>query len=182
MDFKKWSLVGVAVLALGALAFANMQEAPRDAKVVDLGDGYVRVESSLYTVEVPKGWAVGAETPWGARSMAPEGTKGELGVMTAGPTTASWDELYQTSLYFIMREERGKATPYELSRTRQGYEAMSFSVLDSEGFPARRYVLLKAPSGRALALSVKIPSQASEKQWQVHFERMVRTARLKNPS
>lgn len=165
-------LVGLAALA--ATAFAQS-----DARVTDLGDGYVRVTAETYSIEVPKGWAVGRETRWGQRDAKPADGSGKLGVMTAGPSRASWDDLYRTSLYFIMREDEGTATKYTLSKTAEGLEAMSFSVLDKDGFAQRRYVLVKNTDGRVLALSVEIPSKAGEKKWASHFDRLVKTARFR---
>lgn len=168
-----------AISALALLAVASVAAAdPKDARIVDLRDGYVRVETTGYSIEIPRGWKVGEETQWGQRKAdAPKGS-GELGVMTAGPTRATWDDLYRTSLWFIQREEAGKATPYEVSKTQQGYEAASFSVLDKEGFAARRYVLVRAKDGRVLALSVRIPEPKAEREFARHFDRLVATARL----
>ncbi len=155
--------------------------AQADAKTVDLGDGFVRVVTPAYSVELPKDWKLSAETPWGARKATGPTAKGEMGTMTAGPTLASWESLVRTSLGFILREEKGKPTPYEVSRTEQGYEACSFSVLNASGFAARRYVLLRAPSGRVLALNVKIGDPREEKRLSGAFARMVRTAKLVEP-
>lgn len=162
---------------LTSLLFLALSDLPKDVKVVDLKDGYVRASTPKYSVEIPKGWAVTAETPWGDRKM--RGEDGQLGVMTAGPTTDTWDELYRTSLFFINREERGTATPYTLGKTGQGYESMSFSVKNTEGFASRRYVLVKNDKGLALALSVRILKQDDEKTMQKHFDRMVQSARIK---
>lgn len=140
---------------------------------------FVAIDTDQYSFEVPKGWTVGKETPWGARDVTPEKGKGKLGAMTAGPTTASWEELYRTSLYFIKREEPGDPTPFRLGKTKMGYECMSFEVLNKEKFAARRYTLLKDAKGKALALSVKIPSAKDEKQYAEFFQRMVDTAKLK---
>lgn len=155
---------------------APLPAAPRDAEVVDLKDGYVRVTTREYSIEVPRAWRVSTETPWGQRDAVGDG--GKLGVMTAGASDATWDELYRTSLFFIMRERRGKATPFTVSKTDQGYEACSFSILDEDGFAERRYVLLKAPSREVIALNVRIDDRKSEKELARHFERMVRTARI----
>lgn len=165
-------------LLAGSLALLLLN--PKDAEVVDLKDGFIRVKTSAYSLEVPKGWKVSPETPWGARKMVPTEGRGELGAMTAGPTRASWDDLYRTSLYFIQREEQGKPTPYTVSKTAQGYEAASFTVLDKEGFAARRYVLLKDKNGRVLALNVRIPGRQAEPKLVPIFERMVRTARMES--
>ena len=70
---------------------------------IDSSD-FVLFESDKYSFEVPRGWSVGKETPWGARDITTKSDSGKFGAMTAGPTQASWDELYQTSLYFIKRE------------------------------------------------------------------------------
>ena len=162
-----------------ALTLTMSQEAPRDARTVDLGDGYARVESATYSVEVPKGWTVTEETRWGQRKMKPGQGGGELGVMTAGPTQASWDELYQTSLYFIMREGEGDPTPYEVTKRKDGLEAATFAVLDGSGFAERRYVLIKHPERGLLALSVRVPNKDADAEWTRHFERMVASAKFK---
>jgi len=150
---------------------------PLDAKLVELKDGFVRVETSAYSLEVPKGWVVSKETSFGQREF--DGPKGRMTAMTAnaGPNP-DWDRLYQTSLYFIMREKRGKATPYKISKTSQGYNSCSFTILDDEGFADRRYVLLHSPKGPVLALSVKIPDKKLESELQSAFDRMVKSAKF----
>jgi hypothetical protein len=140
---------------------------------------YVLVETPKYSFEIPKGWKMSEETPWGARDIVASKSDGKLGAMTAGPTKASWAELYQTSLYFIQREAKGEATPFRTGKTKQGYECMSFEVLDKDKFAERRYTLLKNTAGSALALSVKIPSKAQEKQYIAMFQRMVDSAKIK---
>ncbi len=140
---------------------------------------FVLLDTAKYSFEIPKGWNVGSETPWGARDLSPGRGAGKLGAMTAGPTNASWEQLYQTSLYFIQREEPGKPTPFRLGRTKNGYESMSFEVFNRDNFASRKYVLIKDESGNALALSVKIPSKKVEKEYDVYLQRMVDTARIK---
>ncbi|MCU0316608.1 MAG: hypothetical protein MUC92_08450 [Fimbriimonadaceae bacterium] len=154
------------------------QKSPSDAKVVDLKDGYVLVVSASYSIEVPKGWVVSEETRWGQRKAAPEEGRGELGVMTAPPGRQTWDQLYRTSLYFILREDDGKATPYKVTKLENGLEAATFEVLNKEGFANRRYVLVRHPEKGLLALSVRIPGKDQEKEWQKHFERMVKSAKF----
>lgn len=160
------------------LAATILQTTPQDAKLVDLKDGYVRVETATYQLEVPKDWKVTAETRWGQRKFYPEG-KGELGAMTAPPSQQSWDQLYETALYFILRDEEGKPTPYEKTKTKQGYEAASFSVLNKEGFATQRFMMIKHETKGLLALSIKIPSQKDEEKWTGYFKRMVDTAIFK---
>lgn len=144
-----------------------------------LSTAYVTFESESYSFEVPKDWIVGKETPWGARDIIPKGGSGKLGAMTAGPTRASWEELYRTSLYFIKREGEGKETPFRTGKTKQGYECMSFEMINKDGWADRRYTLLKNTAGNALALSVKIPSRKDEKVYLEGFQRMVDTAKLR---
>ncbi len=151
---------------------------PNDAKIVDLKDGFVRVETKSYTFEVPKGWEVGSETPWGARDMTPAKGAGAMGAMTAPPSTQSWDRLYETSLYFITREKPGKATPYVLGKAPQGYETMTFQVVSADGFADRRYTILKSKGNRILALSVKIPGKDQEKKFMDVFDRMIKSAKI----
>lgn len=149
-----------------------------DAKITDLKDGFVRVETASYRIEVPKGWEVSRETSFGQREMtSPEG---KMTAMTApGGGRQGWERLYRTSLFFIMREKEGKATPYSISKTAQGYEACTFSILDKEGFAERRYVILKNPkSENILALSVKIPERKRERELVAAFDRLVKTAVL----
>lgn len=140
---------------------------------------FVLFESDKYSFEVPKGWSVGKETPWGARDITTKSGSGKFGAMTAGPTQAGWDELYQTSLYFIKREGKGKETPYRIGKSKLGYATMSFEVVNPDGFSDRRYVLLKNDNGLALALSVKIPAKAQEKEYAAMFQHMVDTAKFK---
>jgi hypothetical protein len=146
---------------------------------VDLGDGFVKLKTSGYTIELPKEWTVGELMPWGARSITPSPkSPTELGVMTAGVTKQSWAELYKTSLFFVMRQEPGKATPYKVTKMANGYEACSFQVTNDKGFAKRRYVLLKSPKGEAIALSVIIADPKDEKKIAGYFDRMVRTAHI----
>ncbi|MGE0000611.1 MAG: hypothetical protein AB7F50_11490 [Fimbriimonadaceae bacterium] len=160
------------------IAVAALSQFPGDAKVTNLGDGYSRVQTPSYVIEVPTGWDVSEETSWGQRNASPKGAEGELGVMTAPPGRQTWDQLYQTSLYFILRESNGTPTPYRLGRTASGLETASFEVLDASGFAARRFLLVRGNDGRLLALSVRVPSQTANKEWSKHFERMSSTARF----
>jgi hypothetical protein len=167
--------------AVYLLALGQATPPPPDAKLTPLGDGFVRVESATYTIEVPQGWKVSEETPWGQRKAAPKGG-GELGVMTAPPGRQSWESLYRTSLYFILREDpEGQATPYELVKRKDGLEAAQFSVVNKEGFAYRRFFLLRHPSKGLLALSVRIPDRKNEKQWASSFKRMIDTAVFLDP-
>ena len=165
---------------IAALALVPAGQAtPSDVKLESLSDGFVRVKSSVYSVEVPKAWTVGSQTPWGARSITPaKSSQTELGVMTAGVTHQSWDELYKTSMFFIMRQEKGKATPYRLGKTKSGYESCSFEVANEEGFVKRKYVLLKNAKGAAIALSVIIGDQKQDKEVSANFARMVSSAKI----
>lgn len=166
-------LLAAILTILPTMAFG---QAPADAKMKDLKDGFVRVETASYTIEVPKGWTVSRETSFGQRTM--EGNRGTMTAMTAaGGGSQGWERLYRTSLWFISREMPNyKATPYKLSKTSQGYEAASFSMLDDKGFAKARYVLLKAPNGNLLALSVKIPGKSEERELVAQFDRLIRTA------
>lgn len=164
---------------MSVIAGALIQGSATDAKMETLEGGYVRVSTTAYSVEVPKEWIVGAQTPWGARSITPaKESKTELGVMTAGVTKQSWDELYKTSLFFILRQEQGKATPYRLGKTKTGYESCSFEVANTKGIVNRKYVLLKSPKGAAIALSVIIGDPSQDKQISAYFDRMVATAKI----
>jgi hypothetical protein len=147
-----------------------------DTKQTNLPDGFVRVETAAYTIELPPGWSVSRETSFGQREMS----KGEaqMTAMTApGGGRQSWDRLYQTAVYFSTRGG-GKATPYKLTKTKQGYEAMSYSVLDGSGWARTRYMILKSKNGNALALSVKIPGKQREGELTAIFDRLVHTAKI----
>jgi phosphatidate phosphatase APP1 len=169
--------IAIAAFVAGIML---VQTGPKDASMTDLKDGYVRVNAATYTIEVPKDWKVSEETQWGQRKMAPSKSDGELGVMTAPPGRQSWDSLYRTSLFFIMRESpNDKASPYKLTKREDGLEAAVFSVTNPEGFAYKRYVLLRHPEKGLLALSVRIPDRKSEAAWQKHFDRLVKTATFK---
>lgn len=175
--------VAVGIVSAQSRPAASTGNAPADAQITPLRDGYDRVDTKAYRIEVPRGWTVTRETPWGQRKATPASdakASAELGMMTGGQTRATWDELYRTSLYFILREDGGKATPYTLGKSAQGYDTASFSVLDDQGFANRRYVLLRDDAGRLLALSIRIPTRAKEAELMKHFDRMVRTAIIKD--
>lgn len=150
------------------------------APAVCLAEEFIVVDTPKYSFEVPKGWTVGRETPWGARDIEPTKGDGKLGAMTAGPTKATWDSLYETSLYFIRRESKGKPTPYRIGKTKKDYECIRFEYLDESGFASKRYVLLKDADGNALALSVMIPDKKAEKKFVGFFDRMVDSAKIKS--
>ena len=137
---------------------------------------YETLKTDAYSIEIPKGWKVSPETFFGQRKVKPSSGRGELGLMTAPPSRQSWQQLYQTSLFYILREEKGKATPYKLTKTKRGYEAATFDVVNKDGFNSRRYVLIKHPEKGLLAISVSIPEKSTEIEWAKHFKRMVDTA------
>lgn len=165
------SLFSVAAVSIAAL---SIQTSNTPAKMK-----FTQIDTPGYSFEIPEGWNFGKETPWGARDITPKAGFGKIGAMTAGPTTASWDELYETSLFFIQREEKGVASPFKTGKTKQGFECMSFDVTNSEGFADRRYTLMKNSAGKALALSVKIPSREQESEYAAIFKRMVDSAKIK---
>jgi len=160
------------------LASMLLVQLPTDAKVTALGDGYSRIETTSYSIELPTGWQVSEETPWGQRKAHPKSSEGELGVMTAPPGTQTWEQLYQTSLYFILREGSGKPSPYRLGKTESGLETASFEVVDESGFASRRFILIRGKDGRLLALSVKVPSREQDREWSKHFTRLSKSARF----
>ncbi len=164
---------------------------------------YVKLKTTLYTLELPAGWEAGPETPFGQREIKPmratdmgkpaeksveqdsiKGDEGQsLGGMTAmtaqGLTTSSWDQLYKTSLFYITRYDRSdkiKATPYKLSKTKRGLASCSWTMQDAEGVSHARYTILKSPKGPILALSVKFPNKASQKRLDAYFQHVVDTA------
>lgn len=142
--------------------------------ITDLKDGFIRVETKKYTVEVPKGWEVGEETSFGQREFHSD--KGELGTMTGSAKGATWDRLYNTSLYFIQRREKATPTPYRLGKNKKGYETMSFEMIGKDNKPTSKYVILKNSKEEILALSVRIMQGKSEKELAQAFERLVNTA------
>ncbi len=175
------TILSIAVVAGAALAFhfqGNSAQTPpknRGSKMK-----FVLVETPKYSMEIPADWTMGDETPWGATDIIPKVGQGKLGAMTAGPTQASWDELFETSMYFIRREEPGTPTAIREGKTKLGYESASFEVINNKGFASRRYTLLRNGSGNVLALSIKIPSQAEEEAFIKIFRHMVDTAKLKS--
>lgn len=150
---------------------------------------YVEVKTANYTFEVPQGWKVGEETPFGQREMHPSAggkqdeTQGMSSMTGPGLGKRSWQDLYDTSLYFITRyAPKGgemKATKYVLGKSKQGFETCSWSMLDAAGRTIQRHVILKHADGNILALSVKLPPSAATEdaaQLEAHFRHMVNTA------
>ena len=170
-------ILGVGLLQIGFAAQGS--STGKEIKMTKAQKGMTIVETDKYTIEIPDGWKVGNETPWGARDINPQAGSGKFGAMTAGPTNAGWDQLYKTSLGFIKREEPGTETPYHEGKTKNGYESMSFEVANKAGFVSRRYTLIRNSKGNVLALSIRIPSPDVEKEFVSMFKHMVDTAKLK---
>jgi uncharacterized protein YecE (DUF72 family) len=146
-------------------------------ETTDLKDGFLRIETSKYVVEIPKGWEIGEETSFGQREF--HSKKGELGTMTGGSTNSSWDQLYRTSLYFVTRSVPGKPTPYKLGKSKSGYETMSFEMQNVEKKPTAKYVIFKNTKSEILALSVRITDQKNATELEKAFDRMINTAKMK---
>ena len=146
---------------------------------------YRTVTTKNYTIQVPEGWELSAETPFGQREVLPKEGKsqGALTSMTGpGLGKQSWEQLYRTSLYFILREQpKGgmTATLPTMGKTKQGFEAASWSMLDPKKTVVARYVVLKSKADNILALSVKIPEGADRTQLEAIFDRLVSTAVVK---
>lgn len=145
-------------------------------KVLDLKDGFVRVKTPKYEVEVPSGWEVGAQTSFGQREFSSK-KDGQMSAMTGNAREQSWDQLYQTSLFFIKRSIKGTPTPFKVFKSKQGYEAISFSMVVDE-LPVARYVILKNDKKDILALSVKIPTKTARESLGAIFDRLVTTAKM----
>ena len=144
---------------------------------------YRTVTTKNYAIQIPEGWEMGEETPFGQREMSPKAGKGQLTSMTGpGLGKQSWEQLYRTSLYFILREQPAgsmSATRPVMGRSKQGFEAASWSMLDRKKTVVARYVVLKSKADNILALSVKIPEGADRTQLEAIFERLVSTAIVK---
>jgi len=169
-----FAIVGFAAIRSGFVAYGQ-----EETRVSPLPHSFTVVETAKYTIEIPKGWSIGKETPWGARDITPESGAGQFGAMTAGPTKAGWNELYKTSLFFIKQEEPGTETPFRTGKTKLGYDCMAFEVKNKAGFFSRRFTLVRNAAGNVLALSIRIPSQEQEKSFVEMFKHMVDTAKLK---
>ena len=150
---------------------------------------YRKTETKNYIVETPEGWEVGHETPFGQREIRPaketEADRGASMSSMTGPGLGrqSWQQLYETSLYFITRYapngKKMQATPFTLGKSRQKFETCSWTMTDSDGLPLQRHVILKHSNGNILALSVKIPPAAakeSKEGLKTIFQHMVDTA------
>ena len=150
---------------------------------------YCKIETKNYLIQTPEGWEVGQETPFGQREIRPtKETKADAGASMSSMTgpglgRQSWQQLYETSLYFITRyapnREKMKATPFTLGKSRQGFETCAWTMTDPDGLPLQRHVILKHSNGNILALSVKIPPAAakeSKEGLKTIFQHMVDTA------
>lgn len=148
-----------------------------------------KLDTKNYVIELPEGWEAGQETPFGQREIRPAKDveadhSGSMSSMTGpGLGKQSWEQLYQTSLFFITRYaangEKMSATPYKLGKSRQGFETCSWTMNNAEGHPLQRLVILKHTNGNILALSVKIPvGAAKETQAKLDtiFDHIVSTA------
>lgn len=151
---------------------------------------YVTVDTRNYTLQIPAGWSVSEETPWGSRDIRP-GDNGDLAGASMSSMTGpglgkqSWQRLYDTSLYFITRYDReGKmtATKYTLGKSKQGFETCSWDMKDADNRILQRHVILKHDNGNILALSVKFPKAVSgddRAKLERSFRHMLDTAKVK---
>jgi hypothetical protein len=139
------------------------------AKPAEPAAKFRTMDTAAFTLQVPSGWVVSEETPWGARDIRPE-KSGEMGGASMSSMTgpglgrSSWDRLYDTSLYFITRGEKAgalKASPYEVGRSPKGFEMCSWTMSDARGNTVQRHAILKHTNGNILALSAKTPPAAS---------------------
>ncbi|MBS1720695.1 MAG: hypothetical protein JST35_09645 [Armatimonadetes bacterium] len=167
----KWLISLFALTGIFSAAFGQ--------EVKDLKDGFVRVSTKDFVIEVPKDWKVGRESSFGQRELfSPDGSP-VMTTMTAPPSQDfDWERLYEISLYFIRRENKGTPTAYKIVKSKQGYEAMTFAMKNSNGFEDARYVILRSPSNRILALSVKIKDPKKESELAKTFQRLVDTAKI----
>lgn len=152
---------------------------------------YRKMETQSFSLEVPVGWTVSDETPWGSRDIRPGADSkvvkaASMSSMTGpGLGRQSWDRLYDTSLYFITRYDRQgkmKATPYTLGKSKQGFETCSWEMTDPDGKVLQRHVILRHTNGNILALSVKMPADATQSdrtKLDRTFRNMVDTAIVK---
>jgi hypothetical protein len=164
------TLFALALLASIATSYTHAQAAT-DAS-------YQTFRTKTYSIDLPTDWKVSEETWFGQRKAEPVDGKGEIGIMTAPTSRQSWDQLYETALYFVLREQAGTPTEFRMTKTKQGYEAASFEVLNKQGWADRRFVMIKHPAKGLLALSVNIPDSGATKTWESYFKRMVDSAKF----
>lgn len=180
-----------AAVAAGAIAFASaprLSAADDSASVRAPATSFRRVETPRYIVEVPDGWEVGEETPFGQRELLPAQADrpagGSMSTMTGpGLGRQSWADLYRTSNYFITRYsaegQKIKPGPFRVGKTAQGYASCSWSMTNADGATVQRHVILKRADTDILALSVKLPAAADRdrrSQIDARFRHMVDTA------
>ena len=152
---------------------------------------YHKMDTQSFVIEIPQGWTVSSETPWGSREIRPSDDAkvvkaASMSSMTGpGLGRQSWHRLYDTSLYFITRygrENKMKATPYTLGKSKRGFETCSWDMTHPDGTVIQRHVILRNANGNILALSVKVPADATkEDRDQLHrmFQHLVDTAIVK---
>ncbi len=149
---------------------------------------YEKVVTKAYSFEAPKGWEVSAETSFGQREILPKDKElaksGSAFSSMTGPGLGkqSWDQLYNTSLWFITRsygDRKVTATPAVMIKTKLGFEAATWNMLDEEKNIIAKYVVLKATSNNILALSVKAEKKEGLTKLEKSFQHMVDTATLK---
>jgi len=179
-----------AAMAAGAIAFALTPRlaAGDDAAGRPAAASFRRVETQRYTIEVPEGWEVGEETPFGQRELLPAQAEraggGSMSTMTGpGLGRQSWADLYRTSNYFITRYsaegQKMKPGPFRVGKTAQGYASCSWSMSTADGATVQRHVILKRADTDILALSVKLPAATDRdrrSQIEARFRHMVDTA------
>lgn len=184
---KHIALISAAIgLTLSSQYIASADYSTK-AVVKDEGS-YEKVITKAYSFEAPKGWEVTAETSFGQREILPKDKElaksGSAFSSMTGPGLGrqSWDQLYKTSLFFITRsygDRKVTPTAVKMIKTKLGYEAATWNMLDEEKNIIAKYVVLKSTTFNILALSVKAGKTENLVKLEQQFQHMIDTASLK---
>ena len=84
-----YSLFLLVALGISQIGHGQLITTPqKEVKMSDDHKGITTVETQKYIIEIPTGWTVGKETPWGARDITPKTGAGQFGALWGCPVFA----------------------------------------------------------------------------------------------
>ncbi|MBV6458633.1 MAG: hypothetical protein HONBIEJF_01766 [Fimbriimonadaceae bacterium] len=166
-------------IAAALLALTLFQTTKEDV-IVDLKDGYSRLETGEFAVEFPTGWDVMPRNEAGERKIMPKDRTGEITIRVLPSSTDSWEQIYDKHLFDITEKVGGKSSGMRLRKEASGMESMAYELIDGGGFGKRKFMIVKDRDGRMLSMGMTVPTREDLKLWSEHFTRFTKTARLAN--
>jgi len=161
-----------------ALFALTLFQTTKEDVIVDLKDGYSRLETGEFAVEFPTGWDVMPRNEQGERKIMPKDRTGEITIRTMSATTDSWEQIYEKHLYDMTSKVGGKSSGMRQRREASGMESVAYELIDGGGFGKRKFMIVRDRDGKMLVMGMTVPTREDLKTWSEHFTRFTKTARI----